>query len=287
MQNTKIILISLCLAALATLFVFSYIYQREKALLEISTPIKVIVALKDIPESSRLEESMLEEVEIPKKYLQPGVITSMEEVLDRTVKVPVLAGTQVVEAMFVGPEEKGLAEKVPKNKRAFSIAVSDVTAVANLIQPGDYVDLLVTIELGTTNKEGRPVSEEILTKTIQENILVLAVNQISSTTGLKRKHVKANARGNIFSTINPADPKSKDKLRTLTLALTPQETQQVNLAQEIGSVAVSLRSRWDEGKREQLKALNPQEMLGIDKQVIQKSNPAWLEIRGAEQKLYR
>jgi pilus assembly protein CpaB len=230
---------------------------------------------------------MLEEIKIPKKYLQPGVITRMEAALDRSVKVPVLSGTQIVEAMFVGDEDKGLAEKVPKNKRAFSIAVSDVTAVANLIQPGDYVDLLVTIEVGSTNKEGRQISEEILTKTIQENILVLAVNRISSISGKKRKIKKANARGNVFSAINTTSPKAREKLRTLTLSLTPEEVQRVNLAQEIGSMAVSLRSRWDDGKTNNLKALNPQDMLGIDKKIIQKSNPAWLEIRGAEQKLYR
>jgi pilus assembly protein CpaB len=184
--------------------------------------------------------------------------------------------------MFITTEAEGIAAKIPADKRAFSIYVTDVTAVGELIQPGDMVDLLVTVEAGSF-QDGRGVSEEIITKTVLENILVLAVNQTSS------KHrqaaagdMKQAAAGSVFKTDTQAVNRKKDPIKTLTVALTPPDVQKLNLAQEIGNLSAALRSSFDEGKEENLPSLSAKDFLGIQKTIIPRANPSWVEIRGAE-----
>ena len=285
MQNKKALLISLLVALIAVMMVFAYISKKEKSLMELGTPIKVVIAIKDIPEGTKLDETLLEEKEVPKKYIQPGAVGELSEVIDRAVMVPILKGTQILGSMFVTTEEEGIAQKIPKEMRGFSIAVSDVTAVAGLIQVGDFVDILVTVEVGSF-KEGRNVSEEIMTKTILENVLVLAVNQASSKAArIKPMSMKQKAPGSVFSERDKAQGQ-REKLRTLTLALSPEDTQKINLAQEIGTVSVSLRSRWDKGEKKVLEPLNAKDFLGVEKSVVPRTRPAWIEIRGSEQ-IYR
>lgn len=282
MSNAKALVISLVVSVFAVFLLFSYINSREKTLLEMATPIQVVVANRDIPEGKRIDSDMIVLSKIPQKYVQPGAFNDLQGVVNRSINVPVLKGTQILESMFVTTEAEGIASKIPADKRAFSVFVTDVTAVGELIQPGDMVDLMVTVEVGSF-QDGRGVSEEIITKTVLENILVLAVNQTST----KRRQVSSGdirqgAAGSVFKTEAPNTDRKKDPLKTLTVALKPAEVQKLNLAQEIGTLSAALRSSFDEGKEENLPSLSARDFLGIQKTVIPRANPAWVEIRGAE-----
>jgi len=281
MSNTRALLISLTVSVFAVILLFFYIDGREKELLEMVTPIQVIVAAKDIPEGVRIDANSVEVIEIPQKYVQPGAVSDMNRIINRNINVPALKGTQMLESMFIDTQAEGIAGKIPAGKRAFSVFVTDVTAVGELIQPGDMVDLMVTVEVGSF-QDGRGVSEEIITRTVLENILVLAVNQTSS----KRRLISAgdagqDAPGSVFSPAGRTAGK-KEPLKTLTVSLSPREVQVLNLSQEIGTVSAALRSSWDDGKMENLSPLSARDLLGINKNIIPRAQPAWVEIRGAE-----
>ena len=282
MSNTKALLISLLVAMFAVLMLFSYLSSREKALLEMATPIQVLVANRDIPEGMRIDADMLETVKIPQKFVQPGSFNDPKQIINRNINVPVLKGTQIIESMFVSSEAESIASKIPADKRAFSIFVTDVTAVGELIQPGDMVDVMVTVEAGSF-QNGQGVSEEIITRTVLENILVLAVNHQSS----KRRALTAGdtgqeAAGSVFKNDQDRMGQKREPFKTLTVSLSPREVQILNLSQEIGTLSAALRSSWDSGKIENLPPLSAQEFLGINKSIIPRANPAWIEIRGTE-----
>ncbi len=162
MQNKRALLISLGVALFAVLMIYSYISQKEKTLLELATPIRVVVAIRDIPEGSKLDENVVEERQVPRKYVQPGAISELSMAVDKTVIVPVLKGTQILESVLMSAGGS-LAAKVPTGMRAFSCAVTDVTAAAGLIRPGDFVDVMVTVETGHF-QEGKTISDEIMTR---------------------------------------------------------------------------------------------------------------------------
>ncbi|RJP84609.1 MAG: Flp pilus assembly protein CpaB [Desulfobacteraceae bacterium] len=282
MSNTKALLISLLVAMFAVLMLFSYLSSRENALLEMATPIQVLVANRDIPEGMRLDADMLETVKIPQKFVQPGSFNEPKQVINRSINVPVLKGTQIIESMFISSEAESIASKIPADKRAFSIFVTDVTAVGELIQPGDMVDVMVTVEAGSF-QNGRGVSEEIITRTVLENVLVLAVNHQSS----KRRSLTAGdagqeSAGSVYKTDQDRADQKREPFKTLTVSLSPRDVQILNLSQEIGTLSAALRSSFDSGKIENLPPLSAQEFLGINKSIIPRGNPAWIEMRDTE-----
>lgn len=282
MSNTRSLLISLVIAVFAVFLLFSYVSQKEKNLLEMASPVQVLVAARDIPEGTRVEANMVEEAQIPRKYAQPGIFSDSRRVVNRNINVPVLKGTQIIEPMFAIADTEGISTKIPAGRRAFSVFVTDVTAVGELVRPGDMVDLMVTVETGSF-EDGIGISEEIITRTVLENILVLAVNQSSSVrrTG-GAGDVSQEADGSIFRTRRQTANAGREEIKTLTLSLNPREVQIMNLSQEIGTISASLRSSFDGGEIENLPPLSAQEFLGIDKSIIPRARPSWVEIRGAE-----
>ena len=283
MNRNKLILVSLGAALFALLLVFSYLGKREKELLQFSTPVKVLVAVKDIPEDAALDETLAEVAEAPKKFAQPGAMTDPAEVFDRVTAVPILKGAQITDAMLRPVSAEGVARRVPADRRAYSIAATEVTAVAGLLRPGDQVDVLVTAHTGTV-RDGRQMPEGTIARTLLHGILVLAVNKVSQAGTGRGAAVRQQAEGSLFSgQPGPAEARQEPALRTLTLALTPEEVQQVALAQEIGSLSVSLRSPWAKGESPALPNVNAQQVLGTERPVMTRNRPSWTEIRGSEE----
>ncbi|MBI4803696.1 MAG: Flp pilus assembly protein CpaB [Desulfovibrio sp.] len=282
MSRARLILISLGVALFALMLVYSYVYKKEKEILSLGTPVKVLAAAKDIPEGTVLDETMLETVEVPKQFLQPGAVRELAEAADRVSDVPLLKGTQVLESMLRSSREEGVARRVPPEKRAFSIAVNEVSAVAGLISPGDQVDVLLTANTGSM-QQGRAVAEGTITRVLLQNVLVLAVNQVSSTRGIQRAASRQKGEGNLVGQA-PSSSQTTQGIRTLTLALSPEDTQKAALAQEIGSLSVALRSSWQKGESAtQPSNMTAQNVLGTEKTVVPRARPAWTEFRGTEE----
>ncbi|HML60508.1 MAG TPA: Flp pilus assembly protein CpaB [Solidesulfovibrio sp.] len=283
MSKSRLILISLGVALFALLLVYSYIYKKEKELLSLATPIKVVVAAKDIPEGVLLDETSVATVEVPKKFVQPGALTRSAEALDRIAAVPMLKGSQILDSLFRPAAEEGVARKIPADKRAYSIAVNDVTAVAGLVRPGDFVDVLVTAQTGSV-QQGRSVPDGSIARVLLQNILVLAVNQRSTAGAGPRVTPSQQAAGGLASGVAPENQKGPDALRTLTLALGTEEVQKAALAQEIGSLSVALRSSWQKAEAPlPLANVTAQQVLGTEKTVVPRARPAWTEFRGSEE----
>jgi pilus assembly protein CpaB len=283
MSKSRLVLISLGVALFALLLVYSYIYKQEKELLSLATPIKVVVAAKDIPEGVLLDETFVETAEVPKKFVQPGALTRPAEVLDRVAAVPMLRGSQVLDSFFRPAAEEGVARKIPADKRAYSIAVNDVTAVAGLVRPGDFVDVLVTAQTGSM-QQGKAVAEGSVARVLLQNILVLAVNQRSTAGAGPRTVTSQQSAGGLASGVSPENQKSQDAVRTLTLALGAEDVQKTALAQEIGSLSVALRSSWQKAEPPlPLANVNAQQVLGTEKTVMPRARPVWTEFRGSEE----
>ena len=75
-------------------------------------------------------------------------------------------------------------------------------------------------------------------------------------------------------------------LRTYTLraevddSLAPRQTQELILAQEIGTLTLALRSTLDEGMAADLGSLDPLGLLKVPIPPIPKPRPWWRELRG-------
>lgn len=282
MKGSRVLIISLVGALIALMLVYGYISSREKALMRGETPIKVVVAVRDVPEDTRLDDTMVEIREVPKAFVQPGAVSDVADVYDRVLQIGVMAGAQILEDMVRPSEGETLAKKIPSGMRALSIAANEVTAVAGLVQPGNFVDVLLTVETGTYDEKGALLPEQTITKTVLQNILVLAANQYSSKRDYQRSKFKNTQKvpGTQYSVPSSGREGGK-QLRTLTLAVTPEDAQKITLAQEVGSVSVALRSSWSDEKSAPLPFLSAKQLLGVDKNIVRRASPSWVEIRGS------
>ena len=132
-------------------------------------------------------------------------------------------------------------------------------------------------------QQGRAVAEGTITRVLLQNVLVLAVNQLSSARAAPRAATRQKSEGNLVGQA-PGSGQGTQGIRTLTLALSPEDTQRAALAQEIGSLSVALRSSWQKSEPvAQAPNMTAQSVLGTEKTVVPRSRPTWTEFRGTEE----
>lgn len=163
--------------------------------------------------------------EWPKHMLPTGAFASPQEVADRSVLIPIMAGEPILQAKLANKDAgRGLAALVPKGMRAHTIKASQVTSnVAGFILPGNRVDVLLTLK-GTANDETGGGS----TTTLLQAIEILAVDQ-------------------------QLDPPAENKVdlnttTSVTLLVNPKQASWLDLGQHMGQLTLSLRNPEDTGE---------------------------------------
>jgi len=202
-----------------------------------SATTKVVVAAHDIDARTTLKGDMLEVADIPTDSVLKGAFSSVDDLEGQVTRYPLVGGEQVV-ASRVGASEKGvegLSFVVPAGMRAFSIQVSEESAVGGLILPGDLVDVIAIFDAGTVGVDK--------TVTLLQSIEVLAVAQTAQepipaarTTGTPTPSTASGTLGE-----RPEDMKANPGARTVTLAVTQDQAQLLALVQAQGELALSLR----------------------------------------------
>ena len=277
MDKKKLFLFSGMIGLVAVLLVNSYVSTQKSELLKLSTPITVVVAARDLPEGTRLQDDMLDVIEVPKNFVQPDVAKSLDEVRDRQISVPLLKGTQLLGSMLSIGQNIGLAQKIPKDSLAMTVAVNNTSGVAGLIQPGDVVDISLTVEVvkkaGSAGPNGNQQEiTELVSKKILSNVTVLAVDQRSyrsqSSAGVGSSSQQKGSSF-AFSKKSSSQGQSSD-IATVTFALNDTQVSKLSLAQELGSISLALHSSWNEKEAVSAKdgrQIGEYELLGIDKPI--------------------
>jgi pilus assembly protein CpaB len=181
---------------------------------------KVLVAAVDIELGTKLNPEMLTTVDWPSGSKPPGAFKDFKEVQDRIAKVSVLRGEPVLERKLapIGTQG-GLSAVIAEGKRAMTVRVNDVVGVAGFALPGNYVDVMVNAQQEKSKgEEGRQIS-----KTVLEHVLVLAVAQEAGRDDTKPKVVSA-----------------------VTLELSPQDSEKLDLARSVGILSLVLRNQVDQ-----------------------------------------
>ena len=122
------------------------------------------------------------------------------------------------------PPVTPLSTKMPPNKRAVTIAIDSLSAVGGLVNPGEFVDVIVDLKIPNPQK---PAGEtDSVTSVVFQNIQVLAVDS--------KTQVAANQK--------ELEERFKSKLVQETLAVSAEEASLLTFAQANGKVTLSLRS---------------------------------------------
>jgi pilus assembly protein CpaB len=184
------------------------------------TTAKVAVAQVDISLGARITPDMVRLVDWPASVQPPGAIRDDKLLESRVTKSSITRGEAILESKLAPPgTQGGLSAVVAEGKRAMTVRVNDVVGVAGFALPGNYVDILVN-----TQEEGQRTGNKdpSISKIVLERILVLAVAQESSRDETKPKVVNA-----------------------VTLELTPEQVEKLDLARSVGSLSLVLRNQVD------------------------------------------
>ena len=180
---------------------------------------RIAVAATEISLGQRLTPELVKLVDWPKDSLPPGSHADIRKLEGRVLKSALQRGEPVLDAKLapVGTQG-GLSAVIAEGKRAITVRVNDVIGVAGFALPGNYVDIIVN-----TQKEGdRTNRDQNISKIVLEKILVLAVAQEVSRDETKPRVVNA-----------------------VTLEVTPEEAEKIDLARSVGSLSLVLRNQVD------------------------------------------
>lgn len=212
MKNTRaivLILLSLVAGVAAVILAARWVGQQAA---ENTTP--VVVAARDLDLGAPLTAIMLQQTLWPSSTVPAGAFTDMKKLEGRVIRSPIFKGEPILEPKLAQEGTKGgLTSIIQSGKRAISVKVNEVVGVAGFALPGSYVDVMVH----TTDSKNKPVSKIVLNR-----ILVLAVAQEANRDETKPKVVSA-----------------------VTLEVTPEEAERIDLARSIGALSLVLRNAVD------------------------------------------
>jgi len=184
---------------------------------------RVVVATADVNRGQRLTPDMLKLVDRPSKDMPKDSFNDPLLLADRVLKANLAKGEVLTETKLAPAGTMGgLSALISEGKRAITVRVNDVIGVAGFALPGNYVDIIVHTERDPAEGE-RPARGALhVSKIVLERILVLAVAQEVSRDETKPKVVNA-----------------------VTLEVTPEQAENLDLARGVGTLSLALRNQVD------------------------------------------
>jgi pilus assembly protein CpaB len=226
-RSLLVVVVALVFGGSAAMGVNSFISNPPSSKVD---AVPVVVAALDIPRGGNLTAEMVKTSEYPKHLVPVGAINKVQDAIDRAVFIPLMKDDPVLEGKLAPKGSgRGLAALVPKGLRAFTIQTPNIaTGVAGFVLPGNKVDVLLTVDdvsgispVGMVATAGGG-SSNASTTTLLQNVEILAVDQ---------------------KTMAPAENKMDAKeLRSVTLLVTPQQANELDLAQNKGKLHLALRN---------------------------------------------
>lgn len=199
--------------------IMAYNWLREKSAVQkeaavLSQPVAVAVA--DLSRGTVLSKEMIKMVSYLKESLPEGSFSDASSLEGRVLLFPIQGNEPIFESRLAPNTVKtgGVAVLVNPEKRAMAVKVDKFIGVSGFINPGNQVDVLVTID--KPDERSAPV-----TKIVLQNVVVLATGSELEKKGKDDKPTKVDV---------------------ITLEVTPEEAEKLALAATEGRIQLALRN---------------------------------------------
>lgn len=203
----------------------AYIYLNG-ATRNTTTELKPLVLVKtSISARSVITDNQLEIKDVPSQGYPQGGFSTIQNVVGSVALLNLSSGDLIVSTMVEKQNSQNqgtslqlgstAALTIPDGKRAVAVPIGLVSGVGYAVKPGDFVDILVTIDLIDSSVNSQSVA---MTSLAAQNVLVLSVGDSVSS------------------------DKSKGETKSYTLALSVPQAMAVTLGSEKGSIRLLLRN---------------------------------------------
>ncbi|NMG15031.1 Flp pilus assembly protein CpaB [Aromatoleum bremense] len=195
---------------------------------------RIAVAAVELQLGGRIGPEAIRLVDWPSSSIPSGAFTDIAALDGRVAITGIQPGEPILESRLAPVGTKGgLSAVVPDGKRAITVRVNDVVGVAGFTLPGNYVDIMVNTEDTGASRNNQ---DQMISKIVLERILVLAVAQEANRDETKPRVVNA-----------------------VTLEVTPEQAERLDLARSVGNLSLVLRNQIDS---------SPTETVGITKAML-------------------
>lgn len=216
-MDRKRLMTGLVIAVFCALILSMFVYHEFK-LASVPPPVvemkQIVVAARPLPLGTLLTSKDMRVIPWPTSAPVANMFTRPEDCANRALITSVAENEPILESKLApAAAGGGLSATIPEGMRALSAAVNDVVAVAGFVTPGAMVDVLAT---GATKENGN------ITKTVLENVRVLAANQrVESRNG------------------------RPENVAVITLLVTPADAAKLAMASNSGKIQLALRNTID------------------------------------------
>lgn len=216
MRNIRawmVIAVALLAGIMAIFFAARWLNQQGSMMTR-----KVAVAAVNLNLGQQILPEQVRMIDWPGGAVPEGAFSDPGALKDRVLRVNLLRDEPILEAKLAPVGARGgLSAVIAEGKRAITVRVNDVVGVAGFALPGNYVDVVVN-----TKDDRKPKEDQSISKIVLEKILVLAVGEEASRDDTKPKVVKA-----------------------VTLEVTPEQAEAIDLARSVGQLSLVLRNQVD------------------------------------------
>jgi pilus assembly protein CpaB len=181
--------------------------------------LSVLVAAKDLPVGTKIGPGMLKQARYLPESAPSNSYSDPKQVENRVLIAAVSANEPILESRLAPTDVTvgGVQAMITPGKRAVAVKGNEVMGLAGFVAPGNRVDVLVTLRSG-----GK--SDEPSTKLVLESVPVLATGTV----------LEQSKDG---SGTSPVD--------VYTLELTPEESELLALAANLGTLHFAMRNLQD------------------------------------------
>ena len=202
----------------------------------------VLVAKEDIPVGQELQANLVEVKSFPKNLIPENAVRKPEELGGRVAQILITKGDWVL-ASKIGSKEQlpRPSLQVDNGKRLVTIRVDDTKGNAYLIRNGDFVDLLLTVEIQKFAKDVEGQWQNIsATKILLQKVKVFDVEH--GVAGGPQQN-----RGNGLSDKEESTgvQQRQGLGTTATFEVTPEDAEVIISAENKGRISLMLR-RFDD-----------------------------------------
>jgi pilus assembly protein CpaB len=213
--------ISLVIAVAGSIFLYKWIERqrgpKEIVRVEKTEAAPIAVAAANLPWGTKLKPEMIKMAPYLKESLPAGYFSSTPDLKDRVIVLPLKLNEPITESKLAPTSVKtgGVSAILKPGTRAIAVKGDKVIGISGLINPGNRVDVIVTVK--------DPAIEKVRSKIVLENLLVLA-------TGTQ---IQRNEKG---------EPMPVD---VYTMEVTPEQAEKLALAASQGRLNFALRNATD------------------------------------------
>jgi len=217
--------------AVAVLGARNYIGERlalEKAKLQPAHEmVELVVAKRELRRGDPVGPDTMAVRSVPREFAPGGAIgpARFDTVLGGRLLVPMQPGEPLLASGVASADSGGISSRVRPGVRAMTIAVDEVNSLSGMLQPGDRIDLMLSVRPPAADGVMQPE----VTRTVMQGVAVMATGR-QSRAGL----------GDDGSLGRP--------YTSITVEVEPEQAQRLVIAQRSGKLTAVLRNPDDRGQ---------------------------------------